>query len=169
MRRADENRGDVKEWRRMRAWELSQAGWQQQEIAEVLGVSAGAVSQWLTIGREQGEEALRGKVAKGPACRLSAEQEAQLPALLDQGAEAYGFRGNVWTTERVAAMIQKQFGVKYHPAHMSRLLKRIGYSLQKPEEKATQRKEGAIAAWKEQQWPALKKSAGRGTNHRVCG
>lgn len=97
MRRADENRGDVKEWRRMRAWELSQGGRPQQEIAEVLGVSAGAVSQWLTIGREQGEEALRGKVAKGPACRLSAEQEAQLPALLDQGAEAYGFRGNVWT------------------------------------------------------------------------
>lgn len=169
MRRTDENRGDAKEWRRMRAWELFQADWQQQEIAEVLGVSEGAVSQWLKIGREQGEEGLRGKVAKGPICRLSAEQEAQLPALLDQGAEAHGFRGNVWTTERVAAMIQKQFGVKYHPAHMSRLLKRLGYSLQKPVEKASQRKEEAIAAWKETHWPELKKSPGGGTNHCVCG
>jgi transposase len=157
MRRADENRGDWKEWRRLRAWELWQAGWQQQEIAEVLGASEGAVSQWITIGREQGEEGLRGKVAEGPACRLNAEQEAQLPALLDQGAEAHGFRGNVWTTERVAAIIEKQFGVKYHPAHMSRLLRRIKYSLQKPVEKASQRNEEAIAAWKDQHWPALKK------------
>ncbi|SRR5258708_5087293 len=169
MRRTDENRGDWKEWRRLRAWELAQAGWPQQEIAEVLGVSEGAVSQWVKIGREQDEEGLRGKIAEGPACRLSAEQEAQLPALLDQGAEAHGFRGKVWTTERVAAMIKKQFGVSYHPAHMSRLLKRIKYSLQKPVERASQRNEEAIATWKTQRWPELKKSPGGGANHCLRG
>ncbi len=168
MRKTDEHRGDWKEWRRRRAWELSQLGWSQKDIAEVLGVTQGAVSQWMKVGREQGAEGLRGKIAEGPKARLSQEQLARLPALLEQGAEAHGFRGEVWTTQRVAQMLTQQFGVTSHPAHMSRLLKRIKYSVQQPIERASQRDEQAIAAWKEQRWPALKKSPTRGQNDRVC-
>ena len=58
MRKTDEQRGDWKEWRRRRAWELCQQGWNQKEIAEALAVTQGAVSQWMKIGREQGEEIL---------------------------------------------------------------------------------------------------------------
>jgi transposase len=162
MRKTDEQRGDWKEWRRRRAWELSQQGWSQKQIAEALGVTEGAVSQWMKVGREQGEEGLRGKIAKGLPPRLCAEQLGQLPALLAQGAEAHGFRGEVWTTERVAELIKKHFEVSYHPAHMSRLLKRIKYSLQQPIERATQRDEQAIETGKHEQWPALKKSPARG-------
>ena len=167
MRKTDEYRGDWKEWRRRRAWELSEQGWKQKEIAEALGVSQGAVSQWMKVGREQGEEGLRGKIAQGPQPRLSEEQMAQLPTLLDQGAEAHGFRGAVWTTARVAALLKKQFGVSYHPAHMSRLLKQIKYSVQQPIERASQRDEQAIASWKDDHWPALKKSPTRGSNDRL--
>jgi transposase len=162
MRRTDEDRGDWKEWRRLRAWKLTQQGWNQKKIAEALGVTEGAVSQWTKIGRTQGEEGLRGKIAQGPASRLSKEQLGQLPALLDQGAEAHGFRGEVWTTERVTALIKNQFGVNYHPAHMSRLLRQIKYSVQQAVERATQRDEQAIEAWKNERWPELKKSAARG-------
>lgn len=95
MRRTDEHRGDWKEWRRLRAWKLSQLGWSQKEIAEALGVTEGAVSQWMKIGREQGEEGLRGKIAAGPGQRLSQEQLEQLSVLLEQGAGAHGFRGAV--------------------------------------------------------------------------
>lgn len=158
MRRVDEQRGDEKEWRRLRAWELAQQGWSQKKIAEARAVSEGAVSQWMKIGREQGAEGLRGKIAEGPASRLTEEQLEPLPALLDWGAEAHGFRGAVWTTQRVAAVIKKQFGVRYHPAHMSRFLKQISSSVQQPEEKATQRDEAAIATWKEEHWPELKKA-----------
>lgn len=129
MKRADEHRGDWKEWRRLRAWELAKLGWSQKKIAEALGVSEGAVSQWMKIGREQGKKGLRGKVAAGPEQRLTAEQLEQLPVLLKQGAEAHGFRGAVWTTQRVAELIKRQFGVNYHPAHTSRLLKRLNYSV----------------------------------------
>ena len=132
MRKTDEQRGDWKEWRRRRAWELSEQGWNQKEIAEALGVTQGAVSQWMKMGREQGEEGLRGKIAQGPQPRLSIEQMVQLPPLLDQGAEAHGFRGAVWTTHRVAVLIKKQFGVSYHPAHMSRLLKQIKVLSEQP-------------------------------------
>ncbi len=167
MRKTDEHRGDWKEWRRRRAWELSQQGWKQKEIAQALGVTQGAVSQWMKVGREQGEEGLRGKVAQGSHPRLSEEQMAQLPALLDQGAQAHGFRGAVWTTKRVAQLLKKQFGVSYHPAHMSRLLQGIKYSVQQPIERASQRNEEAIATWKEQRWPELKKSPEREANDRL--
>lgn len=164
MRRTDEHRGDWKEWRRRRAWELSQQGWSQKKIADALGVTEGAVSQWMKKAREQGEEGLRGTIAVGPVARLTPEQVEQLPSLLEQGAEAHGFAGAVWTTERVAVLIYKQFGVSYHPAHASRLLKVINYSAQQPIERATQRDEQAIRTWKEERWPVLKKSPAGGQN-----
>ncbi len=121
----------------------------------------------MKVGREQGEEGLRGKRAPGPQPRLSQEQMAQLPTLLEQGAEAHGFRGAVWTTQRVAELLKKQFRVSSHSAHMSRLLKRIKYSVQQPIERASQRDEQAIATWKEEHWPQLKKSPARGANDRL--
>src|SRR5256714_13425984 len=152
-------RKDWREERRMRAWELHQQGWTQQQIARAFGVTQGAVSQWLKQAREQGVQALKHKPRPGAKPKLSLEQRAQLPALLEQGAEAFGFRGKVWTTKRVAQMIQQQFGVSYHPAHCSRLLRHLKWSQQKPVQKATQRDEAAIGAWKEQRWEELKKQA----------
>ncbi len=168
MRRRDEQAGDWKEWRRCRAWELYQQGWQQKRIAEALGVSKGAVSQWITRGQAQGKEGLRGKVARGPEPKLSQEQAAQLPEMLFQGAEAHGFRGEVWTTARVAELIKKQFGVSYHPAHMSRLLRQMNYSVQIPIERASQRDEQAIETWRTEYWPTLQKSSRGRQNNRFC-
>jgi transposase len=71
---------------------------------------------------------------------LSKQQQAQLPGLLGQGAQAFGFRGQVWTTARVAQMIEQQFGARYHPAHCSLLLRKLKYSQQKPIKKATERR-----------------------------
>lgn len=148
----------MKEWRRLRAWDLYEQGWKQKEIVEALGVSKGVVSQWIRRGRGQSRESLRGRVAAGGASRLCQEQLAQVPGLMDQGAEAYGFRGAIWTTERVAELIKRHFGVRYHPAHCSRLLIRLKQRVQKPVERASQRDEAAIEVWKTEQWPALKKS-----------
>lgn len=149
---------DWREGRRLRAWELKQEGWKQQEIAEALGVSKGAVSQWMKRGREEGVEGLRRRIAPEATPRISEEQCARLPELLARGAPAHGFRGDVWTCERVAEVIRKEFGVSYHPAHVSRLLKKkLRLSLQKPERRANQRDEEAIERWKEERWPSLKK------------
>ena len=148
---------DWREGRRRRAWELRQQGWKQQDIAAALGVTPGAVSQWLKRAREDGVEALRRHPAPGPAPKLTREQLAQLPALLAGGADAYGFRGQVWTCRRVAEVIQRTFGVTYHPAHVSRLLHALRHSVQRPVARATQRNEAAIRAWWQERWPALEK------------
>jgi transposase len=88
---------------------------------------------------------------------LSTEQLNQLPALLAKGAEHFGFRGAVWTRRRVAAVIQREFGVTYTPTHVGRLLKRLGWSRQQPVARASQRDEAAIERWRQERWPLLKK------------
>src|SRR5690348_10630290 len=141
---------DVGTWRRQRAWELHQAGWWQKEIAAALGVSPGAVSQWIKRGREGGVAALRTQPRPGGPARLTTEQRAQIPGLLSRGAEAYGFRGEVWTAKRIAAVIWRTFGVRSHPDHVSRLLRQAGWSRQQPIERAIQRDEKAITRWHEE-------------------
>ena len=153
---------DWREGRRLRAFELKQQGWSQQRIAEALGVSKGAVSQWMKRARQGGGvEALKRQLAPGATPRLSEEQRAKVPELLERGAEAHGFRGDVWTCERVATVIRREFGVSYHPAHVSRVVRMLGLSLQKPQRRAEQRDEEAIDNWKEKKWPSLKKGRSR--------
>jgi transposase len=140
---------------------LKQQGWTQQDIAAALGVTPGAVSQWLKRGREQGVEGLRRHPAPGRQPRLSAEQLAELPALVEAGAEAYGFRGQVWTCRRVAEVIRRTYGVSYHPAPVSRRLHAVRQSVQRPRSRASPRDEGAIQAWWQERWPALEKKPPR--------
>jgi transposase len=146
-----------REGRRLRAWELHQKGWKQQEIAEALGVTQGAVSQWLKRGREGGVEGLRHRPPPGATARLSSAQRDQLLELLTRGAESFGFQGDVWTQPRVATLIRDQFGVSYDSSQVGRILKACGWSSQKPVHRATQRNEEAIRRWKEERWPQIKK------------
>ncbi len=83
-----------------------------------------------------------------------------MPDLLLKGATAYGFTGDIWTGERVAWLIKFKYGISYHPKHVCRLLKRLGWTPQKPVERATQRDQAAIDNWQSQRWPELKKSTG---------
>jgi transposase len=160
MRRNDEPR-DWREGRRLRAWELKQEGWSQKAIAEALGVTEGAVSQWMKRAVEGGKEGLKRQPPPGPSPRLSEEQRAQLPDLLAKGAEHYGFLGEVWTQDRVRAVIQRVFGVSYHRDHIGRILKAINWSVQKPIERATQRDDEEIERWKDEKWPEIKKKQKR--------
>jgi transposase len=146
-----------KEARRRQAWNLKQKGWPQRQIAEALGVSEGAVSQWMKRGREGGLAALRHRSPPGAVCRLSVDQLARLPTLLHRGPAAYGFRGQLWTRGRVAAVMRVEFGVVYHPTHVGRLLNAIRWSPQKPARRARQRDEVAITRWRDETWPAIKR------------
>src|SRR5215218_8546259 len=95
-------------------------------------------------GREGGVQALKRRPAPGAQPRLSEEQRMKLPELLERGAEAHGFRGEVWTCERVAELIGRECGVSYHRAHVRRLLKALRKNLQKPQRRANQRDEEDI-------------------------
>lgn len=148
---------DWREYRRFQAWQLKQQGWSQTRIAGALGVTSGAVSQWFKRVREDGLDALRRRRGGGPKSGLSATELRQLPALLQRGAEAYGFRGAVWTRARVGQVIRQQFGVTYSDSHVGRLLAQVGWTLQKPTERADRRDEAQVTEWCEETFPTLKK------------
>jgi transposase len=145
----------------MRAWDLSQSSWSQADIAEALGVTAGAVSQWLALARRSGRDALLHHPHPGPVGKLLPSQRRLIVDFLWHGAEAYGFRGAVWTCRRVAKVIKEELGVAYHPCHVSRILKELGWTPQVPITRAIQRDEEAIQRWREQVWPGLKRRARR--------
>jgi transposase len=151
---------DWQEARRWQALALKQQGWQQQRIAQALGVTKGAVSQWMATVREYGAQGLRARLRSGAPPRLNRRELHRLPELLAKGAEAYGFRGEVWTCARIGKLIERVFGVRYHKAHISRLLKRLAWTPQKPLERAAQRDEDRIAYWRTSVWEELKKKRG---------
>jgi transposase len=150
---------DWREGRRLRAFELKEEGWSQKQIAQALGVSKGAVSQWMKRARDGGGvEALRHVSPPGAIPRLTDNQRAKFKELVSTfDAEAYGFRGKAWTGQRLRWLIKDQFGVSYHPAHVSRIARSLGLSSQRPTRRANQRDEEAIKDWKEKRWPELKR------------
>jgi len=110
---------------------------------------------------KDGPEALRHRKGSGRPRRLTMEHQGELPRLLEQGAEAYGFRGALWTERRIAQFIRQSFGVSYHPAHVGRILNACGWSLQNSVRRVTQRDEQAIRTWWEERWPQVKKGPNR--------
>ena len=104
-----------------------------------------------------GEGALCARPHPGGPAKLSAGQRQLIPEFLSHGPAAYGFQGDVWTCARVAKVIEYEFGVLYHKAHVSRLLKALDWTPQKPIERASQRDEAFIEQWRSDVWPALKK------------
>lgn len=123
------NKHSWKVARRLRALELKRRGWSQTKIAEAMGVSNGAVSQWMRLAREQGEDALKGTAPPGRPRKLDGEQTGKLKELLKQGPHAFGFSQSAWTSKTIALFIDRRFQVSYHSAHIPRLMKRIGLPL----------------------------------------
>jgi transposase len=161
--------GDWREIRRLRAIELKAQRWKQTKIAQALGVTPGAISQWIQTYSQNGIKALRGKPKSGAPARLSARQLARIPRLLSHGAEAYGYRGELWTYPRVAHVIQQEFGVRYHPGHVSKLMKALGWTPHKPQIRAEQRNDPKIERWRHEVWSHLKKSPARKKNDFPAG
>jgi transposase len=145
----------------LRALDLGRGGWKQRAIAAALGVTEGAVSRWLAAARRGGPEALLSHPAPGAAPKLTAEQLRLIPDFLWHGPEAYGFRGQVWTCDRVGEVIAEEFAVSYSKSQVSRLLKRLGWTPQVPITRAIQRDEPAIERWRVESWPALREEARR--------
>jgi transposase len=149
------------EWLRFQALQLKQQGWSRHDIAEAFGVSPVSVSRWFARARDGGPEALRTHPSPGCPPKLSAAQKRQIPEFLWHGAEAYGFRGEVWTCARIARVIEEEFGVRYHKGHVGRVLKELHWTPQVPIRRAIQRDEQAIRRWRDEVWPDLQRRARR--------
>ena len=143
---------------RRRCVELDQQGWKQVSIAQALGLTQGWVSRTLSKYRQQGPQALAWRKPAGAAARLTDEQLSQLVEALNKGAEHHGFAGQVWTRPRVNEVIKKLFGISYDVSQVGRLLKKVGWTRQKPQRLARQQNPQRVEQWRQERLPDLKKS-----------
>ena len=141
---------------------LLEKGLPQAEVARRTKVSRQSVLRWNRQRLEGGKEALRAAGRAGRKPRLAPNQEHELVKILVAGPEAAGFATPLWTLERVAKVIRREFDVSCHATTALRVLRdRLGWSCQKPVGRALERDEEAITTWKRKTWPALKKRPAR--------
>jgi transposase len=144
------------EARRLRAAEWFEAGWSASRVARELGVSAQAACVWRRKWQEGGADALLASPRTGRKPSLGPEALSALEAALREGPKKQGYVTNLWTLERVARLILKLFGVRLSTSQVWRVLRRIGWSPQKPAKRAKERDEERIAAWVAEEWPRIK-------------
>jgi transposase len=155
------------ELRRHRAARLFAAGKSiLAAIARELKVTRQSVSRWYEAWKRHRTDWVRGARRAGRKPKLSGPQFRQLDRCLRQGARAHGFGTDLWTLPRVAALIERLTGVKYHPGHVWKLLQAMDWSLQRPAKQAKERNGQARREWMGQRWPAVKKRPAReGLDH----
>lgn len=150
----------ILERRRVQAMALLQNGVPPVEVARRLGVDRRSVRRWRASHDRGGQAALVAKPAPGRPPKLEAQAKRRLERVLLQGARTCGYPTDLWTCPRVAEVIRRQFGVRYHVDHIGRLLHALGWSPQKPERRARERNEAAIQRWVRVTWPRIKKKRG---------
>lgn len=151
------------EARRRRAVKLLGEGWLIQDVAAAVGASRQSVSKWKKLAGTRGEKAkaLAGKPQHVPQCRLSSAQRTKLVRLLRAGPRQAGFDSDLWTTKRVAELVERTFGESYHPTHIGRMMHALGFSCQKPQRRSKEQNPETLRAWRELAWPRIKKGGAR--------
>ena len=148
---------DQLERRRLQAARLFEQGLSQAEVSRQTGVHRQSVSRWYRSWKERGAKALKKAGRAGRKPRLQPGQLEELSRGLKEGPEALGYGTGLWTVWRVADLIERQTKQKFHPGHVWRILRSLGWSCQRPVGRATQRDEPAIQRWKRVRWPEIKK------------
>ena len=145
------------ETRRRLAGHLLLEGRKIGEVMESVKASESSVKRWKRALKKGGMEALKAKPHPGPKPRLDAAQERKLLKLLVAGPRKAGYHNELWTCSRVAAVIATKLNVSYHPCHVWKILRNLGWTSQKPEQQARESDDDAIERWRKRDWPRIKK------------
>jgi len=136
---------------------LMDQGMKAAAVARALGTSRASVTRWRQAYEAGGADALAATPHPGGVSRLTDGQRKRLVRMLLHGPRRHGYPTELWTLARVAELIATTFGVQYHPSAVWHILRGLGWSCQRPERRARERDEQAIAIWRQQDWPRIKK------------
>jgi transposase len=152
------------EKRRQQAIAMLLSGEPYRIVAKKLKSSLSSVVRWFQVYRKEGRKGLRSQAQWGRPSLLTEQQKTALKKKLLKGAAEAGYTTDLWTLKRIVRLIKADYGVGYTQVGVWKLLRQdFGWSCQKPERRAVQRNERAIAYWKRETWPRIKK------NHRTWG
>lgn len=148
------------EERRLKAVPYFKWKWSERRIAEKLGVSGPSVHEWKVAWKKSGRDGLKAG-HYGRVSRLTSKKEALVRRNILKGAGEQGFSGDFWTLKRLTVGIKRWTGIAYEDRSVWHVLKRLGFSCQKPIKRARERDEEAIQTWLAETWPKVKKGASR--------
>jgi transposase len=148
---------ELLEDRRHRALALLEEGRSLNGVGRLLDCAASSVMRWRDL-QQQGADALKVRSSPGRPPKLRSSQRRRLVKILLRGPMARGYATELWTTARIAEVIQSEFDVYYHRDHVGRLMHKLGWSHQKPERRALERNEEAIEKWKKNFSSRVKKT-----------
>jgi len=143
----------------MQAAQMFAEGRTRAQVAADLGVSWRSVHNWFLAWSKEGEKALEAQGKPGPAPKFSDAEVDALELELRRGALAHGYANEIWTLPRICRLVKERYERKISPSEAWRLLRRMGWSPQKPRRLARERDEDKIRLWKEQQWPQIQQKA----------
>ena len=149
--------------KRLQAVLLNSQGRTSGELAEILQAPRSKVSEWLARYQEHGVEGLLEGQRSGRPAQLTSEQRQQLGDILDSGPVAYGLDTGVWTSPMIAWVLEQEFGVHYHPAHVRKLLHELHFSVQRPHRVLIRANRAEQDRWQRYTYPRLKKTPKRKT------
>jgi transposase len=147
---------DAMERRRKQAAKMFRQGKSQADVARELEVSRQSVSRWYHDWQSGGAGALRAAGRAGRLPQLDAKDLGNVERRLTKGPLENGYPTDMWTLQRVAEVIESETGVTYHPGHVWRILRQMGWSRQRPARRAVERDDEAIANWVKKEWPRVK-------------
>jgi transposase len=132
----------------------------QADVARKFGVTRGVVSQWLEAYKKARNslEGLDAREHTGRPPQMTRRQKRRLVRIVEKGAEQYGFETDIWTTERIARVVEEQFQIKYHRDHVRKIIHALNLSWQKPKKIARERDEDQVRNWVENVLPEIKKN-----------
>jgi len=144
--------------RRKKAVALFEQGERQATVAQILRVSKQSANQWYWAWQNQDRQRLNGATRAGRPPKLTSDQLLTIEKELLRGAAAQGFETDLWTLPRVATLIERFTGVSYHSGHVWKILKAMGWTLQRPTTRAKERDDAAVNQWNTQTWVKVKKT-----------
>jgi transposase len=158
LQREAERDGEYRVARRIHAILLNHQQHSSGEIADLLGAPRSKVSLWLGQYESYGWEALLEGHRSGRPKQLTSTQLSQLDGVIDSGPIAYGFSSGVWTSPMIARVIEEEFNVQYHPGHVRKVLKALGFSVQRPRRQLAKAHPAEQDRWQRYTYPRLKKN-----------
>jgi len=152
------DRKDLEMVSRIQGLLLVSGGIGERRSAQIVGVGRRTLQDWICRYRRGGLEALVKGPFLGRKPKLTQEQLAELDRIIEQGPEGAGLDTGVWTAPLAADLVRKLFGVRYHPDHMRRILRRLRFSVQLPTRELSRADPEEQALWLDHELQAIKKS-----------
>jgi len=147
---------EVLEHYRFRAIELYQEGKKVNDIADFFGIHRCSVSHWISSYKRNGKKVLKSKKSTGRPSKLNEQEINELLTLFENDAMQYGFETPLWTCKKIKKIIKQRFGKNIHTTNIMRWLNKLNITNQKPQRRASQRNEKAVAKWLQEEWPKIK-------------